>query len=97
MRIKLDDKHYLNSDAYNLWITTTVTSKQNTVYERLVSGYARTFAQAVDSFIEQYVGSSEATTYQELKNDIEELKKIVKSWEPITISNVGSENGHDNI
>ncbi len=90
MRIKLDDKHYLNSDAYNLWITTVITSKQNTTYERLVSGYARTFSEAVDSFIEQYTGNSQATTYQELKNDIEELKKIVKGWKPITISDMRS-------
>lgn len=55
MKIALDEKHFLNSDQYCYWISCLVTStnkqtgEEKTV-ERRVSGYARTFSDAVTSF-----------------------------------------------
>nr|DAY68081.1 MAG TPA: protein of unknown function (DUF5405) [Caudoviricetes sp.] len=85
MKIKLDDKHYLISDPCCYWIVCEVSStkgKQKT-YEKRVSGYCGTFEQAVESFIDKMILSSEADTLKKLKQEIEDLKKTVRGWKVV--------------
>ena len=81
MKIKLGDKHYLNSDAYSFWITAEVQGEDaKKPYEKRVSGYRATFEEAVESFIDKYVGDSTAKDFKALVKDIKNLKKEVRSW-----------------
>lgn len=83
MKIKLDDKHYLNSDQYCYWITELITGKTDSTrkpYERRCSGYTRTFSEAVDSFIEMKIKGSETSDFTNLVKEIDQLKKQVKKW-----------------
>ena len=85
MKIALDEKHFLNSDQYSYWITclVTYTSKktgEEKTVERRVSGYTRNFIDAVNSFIENKIRSSEATELKQLKDEIQQLKKEVRAW-----------------
>ena len=80
MKIKLDNKHTLNSDGLCYWITADIASKNGKHYERRISGYAATFYQCVESYIEKKIGSSEATDIVQLKNELEELKEEVRGW-----------------
>ena len=82
MRIKLDEKHYLNSDQFCYWITVIVNrdGEGKAPYEKRVSGYAGTFEQAVDSFIERKIKSLEIEEFHALAKEIGELKKEVRSW-----------------
>ena len=86
MKIALDEKHFLNSDQYCYWIGCLVTStnkktgEEKTV-ERRVSGYARTFSDAVTSFIENRIRTSESAEICDLKNEVEQLRKTVQGWE----------------
>lgn len=94
MKIALDNKHFLNSDAYCYWITCLVTrtdkdGNQKTS-ERRVSGYMDTFNGAVNSYIERKIRSSEAAEIEQLNNEVEELKQEVRGWE-MTLE--GSNNG----
>ncbi len=63
MKIQLDDKHFLNSDPYCYWITCVVKSKEGKPYEKRVSGYAATFGDAVNSFIEKTIKQSSSEIY----------------------------------
>lgn len=91
MKIKLDDKHWLNSDRFSFWITGLVEPseeenknkkrKAQKPYERRVSGYQPTYGQAVASFIDYAVKESQAKTLTALKRDIDKLKKTVLGWE----------------
>lgn len=82
MKIKLDDKHYLNSDQWSYWITCkTKGDKAKKSYERRVSGYCTTFVGAVESFIDDRIATSTATSVTALKKDIVKLKKEVRAWE----------------
>lgn len=80
MKIKLDDKHTLNSDGLCCWITADVIAKNGKHYERRISGYMPTFSQCVESYIERKFRSSEATDIVRLKNELEELKEEVRRW-----------------
>ena len=80
MKIQLDDKHYLNSDQYCYWVTVRYETKKGSEGERRCSGYTTTFEDAVSSFIEKKVLSSEAEKYEDLVKEIEALKAEVKSW-----------------
>lgn len=84
VKIKLDDTHFLNSDSYCYWVTCLVQpgedSRKKKPYEIRVSGYLPTFEQAVESFINNSVNSSMATSLNKLKKDIENLKKEVRAW-----------------
>lgn len=84
VKIKLDETHWLNSDAYCYWITCLVTptekSRKKKPYEVRVSGYLPTFEQAVESFINFEVNNSTATSLNKLKKDIEKLKEEVRAW-----------------
>ena len=84
MRLKLDNKgHHLNSDPYCFWITVEVTSeKTGKPYDRVVSGYYAKPLDAIESFIDRRVRSSEAEDIKQLIKEVEELKKTVKSWKP---------------
>lgn len=84
VKIKLDDTHWLNSDAYCYWITCLVEpgedSRKKKPYERRVSGYVPTFEMAVDSYINTFVNESTATSLNKLKKDIQRLKAEVRAW-----------------
>lgn len=80
MKIKLDDKHWLNSDRYSYWITALVETENKKPYERRVSGYQPTFGQAVESFIDYFVSESQAKSITKLSEDIRKLKAEVRGW-----------------
>ena len=84
MRIKLDEKHWLNSDPQCYWITKVVTVKEGenagSTYERRCSGYVATFADVVDSFIECKIRESKIKSFTELKKAISSIKKEVRGW-----------------
>ncbi len=86
MKIALDEKHFLNSDQYCYWISCLVTStnkqtgEEKTV-ERRVSGYARTFSDAVTSCVENRIRTSESAEICDLKREVEQLRKTVQGWE----------------
>ena len=84
MRIKLDNKgHYLVSDPYCYWVTVEVTAKESgKVYERTVSGYYVRPLDAINSFVDRKVRSSEADDLTKLMEEVEQLKKMVMSWKP---------------
>lgn len=81
MKIKLDDKHYLNSDRYCYWITTEYKAKTGKSIERRVSGYHKRFEDAVDNYIDNAIKSSSACDIRELRADIESLKETISTWE----------------
>ena len=82
MRIKLDEKHYLNSDPYCYWISCEVKSEnaKKKVYDKRVSGYCTTLESAVHSYIDRQIMSSEAETLEELAEEVRNLKKTVNGW-----------------
>lgn len=84
MKIKLDGKHFLNSDPYCYWITCLVEptekSRKKKPYEVRVSGYMPTFEQAVESYIDTKINTSTAESITKLKEDIRKLKKEVRGW-----------------
>ena len=84
MKVKLDDKHYLNSDEFSYWITVEVVTKNGKnagkVYEKRCSGYTRTFSEAVDSFIEKKIKAAQIDDFKKLVKTINDLKKEVKGW-----------------
>lgn len=80
MKIKLDDKHYLNSDPYCYYITCVVQSKDGKPYEKRVSGYTATFNDAVSSYIERAVKRSVSEDIRLLRDEIENLKHEVMEW-----------------
>lgn len=80
MKIKLDDKHYLNSDRFCCWITCEYTAKNGKTAERTVSGYYRTFEQCVENYIDKSILSATAENITQLRAEISKLKKTVKGW-----------------
>lgn len=81
MKIKLDDKHYLNSEEGCYWITVIVQAeKSGKTYERRVSGYVATFSEAVNSFIEKRIKTAEIGDFTQLVKAIEDLKVEVRGW-----------------
>jgi hypothetical protein len=87
MKIKLDDKHYLNSDEYCYWITVEVITQDGKnagkPYEKRCSGYTATFEQAVDSFIEKKIKASQIEDFKKLVKTIKDLKKEVRGWKSV--------------
>lgn len=85
MKIELDKKHYLNSDKYCYWISCEYKTEKGkgagSVVERRVSGYMPTFKDAVESYIETKIKTSEAHEICKLKKEIEGLKAEVRAWE----------------
>ena len=80
MRIKLDEKHWINSDSYSCWIASETKNKKGNTTVRNVSGYYPTIAGAVENYIEKKIMSSEATKIIDLKKQLEELKSEVREW-----------------
>ena len=84
MKIKLGEKHYMNSDAFCYWITCEyVIEKGNNAgntAERRVSGYTATFEEAVDSFIERHIKGAEISEFSELVKTVNDLNAEVRSW-----------------
>lgn len=78
MKIKLDNKHFLNSDEGSYWITAIVQAEKP--HERRVSGYTATFSEAVDTFIEKRIKTAEIDNFTKLVKMIDEMKKEVAEW-----------------
>lgn len=82
MKIKLDDKHYLKGDQFSCWITTESVNKETRkLRENRVSGYYGTVQEAVGSYIDRKIMSSEAESLKTLMAEVEALKETVKGWE----------------
>lgn len=83
MRVKLDNKgHYLISDPYCYWVAKEVTAESGKTYDRVVSGYYAKPLDAIESFIDRKVRASEAEDIVQLMKEVDELKKMVKTWKP---------------
>ena len=81
MRIKPDEKHYLRGDQYSCWITTESVNKETgKLRENRISGYYGTVQEAVGSYIDRRIMSSEAETLKELAEEVRNLKKTVNGW-----------------
>ena len=80
MKIRLNEKHYLNSDERSFWITEITKGKRGGEREKRVSGYCDTFERAVEDFIDTSVGRTTASTLKKLKEEIKELKKEVREF-----------------
>lgn len=81
MRIKLDEKHYLRGDQYSCWITTESVNKETgKLRENRVSGYYGTVQEAVGSYIDRKIMSSEAESLKTLMAEVEALKETVRGW-----------------
>lgn len=80
MEIKLGKKHYLICDPLCYWIEKEYTTTKGTTSRKRVSGYRRTFEEAVENCIECKIKELEVTELQELVKEINKLKKEVKSW-----------------
>lgn len=80
MKIKLDDKHYLNSDQYCFWITKETTTSKGTVREYQMTGYHRTLPDCIDCFIDKSIGGADVKTLVELSKQIKDLKKLIRGW-----------------
>lgn len=80
MRIKLGEKHFLNSDKFQFWVTVEVVSENRNVYERNCTGYHRNFEGAIEDFIDRKVKDSDSASLKELMREVEELKNEVRSW-----------------
>jgi methionyl-tRNA synthetase len=80
MKIKLGEKHILNSDQFQFWITVEMQSKSGNPYERICTGYHKDFRGAIEDFIDRNVKGSDSTSYKKLFKEVEELKKEVRGW-----------------
>lgn len=80
MDIKLDNTHVLKSDPYCYYVVRLVTPKGKKPYEKRVSGYCRNLSEAMKTYIESRVRSSEATTLAELSETIDILKAEVAGF-----------------
>lgn len=78
MKIKFG-KFILNSDDRNWWITEEHETKSGKTDERMITGYCYTFEKALQTFIERRSGSTEATTFAELLEALENLFEDVKA------------------
>lgn len=84
MKIKLDDKHYLKGDQFSCWITTESVNKETgKLRENRVSGYYGTAQEAVGSYIDRKIMSSEAESLKELMAEVEALKETVRGWKVV--------------
>ena len=78
MEIKLDKKHTLKSDTYNIWIESVVTRKRKTTdaeYEdmEIVCGYHQDLNALFDSFERRKIRMSSAKDLLELRKVIEDV------------------------
>lgn len=81
MKLKLDDKHYLVSDGIDCWITVESISKNGNPYERRVTGYCRSFFQAVDNYIDKRIKTSTKCDITEIRALLIEIKQMISDWE----------------
>lgn len=82
MRIKIADKHYLNSDAQCYWISQEVEVKKGNnkgnLTEKRVSGYYRQLTELFANFAEAKIRSSDAETITELKQAVKDTEKVIR-------------------
>ena len=83
MEIKIGN-YVVKSDSMNIWIEKkgTVSDEKSKNFGKETwtrcSGYHYTIDAMLDSFFQQSIRKSEATTMEELRNEIEETKAVIR-------------------
>lgn len=84
MKIKLDDKHFLNTDAHCCYISCLVTPKDGSKkpYEIRIGGFHRKLEDTIDSFVDGRIrmAGSEVDTLRKLSKEIKQIKADLKKW-----------------
>jgi len=82
MNIKIDDEYTLQSDDRNIILVRTkqVTKGENAggTYEQNVS-YLGSIQSALKDYLRIKINTSEATSIQELLNEVKEIKKTINN------------------
>lgn len=81
MKVKLDDKHYFNSDAYCCWISCEYQTQKGKKCERRVSGYCKDFITAIDNYIDKRIKNSTSCDISEIRALVQEIRQTVYGWE----------------
>ena len=74
MKIRLTDKHELNSDEYCCWIEEKRISKEGNEYGVRVTGYCSTVERLFADFANKAFMGSKAESIKDLSDDLEDLK-----------------------
>lgn len=77
MNIKIEGNYYLKSDPRNVILTECKVSETGTEYDSVI-GYYGTVEEALNGYLKFKTNTSEATTLNQLLNEIGETKKIIK-------------------
>lgn len=81
MRIKLDDKHYLNSDQWCYWITVEIKSeKTNKEYEKRITGYCSKLEDIFCDYIDKKLKSDTIDSLRSLVDEVKTLKASMKEF-----------------
>lgn len=83
MKIKLDNSHYLESDPYNMWISTKYVSKSGKPYFRTVTGYYQRIEDLMNDYVDKSVLRSKAKSFTALRRDIANVKKEIAEWKDL--------------
>lgn len=80
MKIKLHSGYTLNGDAYNYWLTKTVTPKKSDAspYERVCSGYFQNIEDVFASAMERGIKDSDAESFSKLIKHIDKVRRDLK-------------------
>lgn len=80
MRIKLDKNHVLESDAYNIWISSV--EKTSTGKERFVNetGYYQDIKQLFDDYKMKRCVASNAESFEELIKEVKSTSRKISKW-----------------
>ena len=85
MKIKLDSSHYLESDPYNIWISTKYVSKNGKPYFRNATGYYQKIEDLMEDYIDKSILRSKAKSFTALKKDIANVKKDLSEWKGLIL------------
>lgn len=84
MKIQLDEKHFLNTDAYCCYISCLVIPKDKSKkpYEIRVGGFHRRLEDAISSFVDSRIrmAGSDVNTLKKLSTEILKIKSDIKKW-----------------
>ena len=72
-------KYIVRSDALNLWVEEEYTDKKGNTATKRVAGYARTFQELYESFVNKKIRGAEAETFETLRNEIAEIGRVVEN------------------
>lgn len=80
MKIKISDKHYLNSDRFCCWISVEKKSKSGKIYEAIIGGYHKDPAMCFENYTQQKFNESIATSIIELQEELNEIKNEIQTF-----------------